>query len=62
MSVIFNENNGFDPNLGRPAQRGLTTWLISKGLAKDARGANQLMLIIIVICLALTAYFFFKSF
>lgn len=56
MGVEFNENKPL--NYGGYQQKtsggGLTQMLIKWGLAKDAKGANIVMVIVAVICFILT--------
>jgi hypothetical protein len=59
MNVEFNENNPYK-QIPVAGSNGLTGWLIKKGLAKDTKGANALMLIISVICIAIAIYFAIK--
>ena len=59
MVVEFNENKPLDYNY-QPKKGGLTALLIKLGLAKDEAGAQKVMIIITVICFALSIYFFMK--
>ena len=59
MVVEFNENKPLDYNY-QPKKGGLTALLIKLGLAKDEAGAQKVMIIITVICFALSVYFFMK--
>ena len=59
MVVEFNENKPLDYNY-QPKKGGLTALLIKMGLAKDEAGAQKVMIIITVICFALSIYFFMK--
>ncbi len=59
MAVEFNENKPLDYNY-QPKKGGLTALLIKMGLAKDEAGAQKVMIIITVICFALSIYFFMK--
>ena len=59
MEVEFNENKPLAYNY-QPKKGGLTALLIKMGLAKDEAGAQKIMLAIIIICFALSAYFFMK--
>lgn len=55
MSVEFNENKPF--NYNAPIKRGgIANLIIKTGLAKDDAGANKVMIIISVICIALAIY------
>ncbi len=38
------------------SSKGITAWLIKKGIAKDAKKAQAIMLIFAIICFALTFY------
>ena len=56
MGVEFNENKPVD--YGYEAKKGGISGLIIKmGLAKDDKGANQAMIIISIICIAIAIYF-----
>jgi len=57
MSVEFNENRPVDYNYPQN-KGGLTSSLIKMGLVKDEAGAKKAMLLIAVICFALSIYFF----
>jgi hypothetical protein len=59
MSVEFNENRPSNYNY-EPKKGGLTPMLIKFGLAKDEKGAQTVMIIITIICFALSIYFFMK--
>lgn len=59
MGVEFNENRPTNYNY-EPKKSGLTPLLIKMGVAKDEAGAQKVMLAIIVICFALSIYFFMK--
>jgi hypothetical protein len=55
MGVEFNENKPV--NYGAPTKNGgLTNLCIKLGLAKDKKGADKVMIVVIIICVALTIY------
>ena len=56
MGVEFNENKPVD--YGYKAKKGgISNLVIKLGLAKDDKGANQIMIIISIICIAIAIYF-----
>jgi hypothetical protein len=59
-NVEFNEsrptNYNYNPNKGG----GIGNFIKKIGLAKDDKGANQVMITITVICLAIAIYFMFN--
>jgi hypothetical protein len=62
MSVEFEENNNFK-NLyaqgnSSHSGSGMVNWLINKNIASSEKGANQILIIIAVICLLLAVYVF----
>jgi len=59
MSVEFNENQPLNYNY-QPKKGGIGNLLIKMGLAKDDKGAEKIMIIIVIICIALSIYFFMK--
>jgi len=63
MSVEFDEeakfNNMYNKSLSKPYS-GLTKWIIENGLAKDERGAKNIMIIVSIICFSLAIYFALK--
>jgi hypothetical protein len=60
MGVEFDE--GQIPNYNyQPKASGIAPLIIKMGLAKDEVGAQKIMLIITVICFALSFYFFYKA-
>lgn len=58
MSVEFDEHRPITNY--QPKKGGLANFLIKIGLAKDEMGAQKVMIIIAVICFALSIYFFMK--
>lgn len=59
MTVEFNENKPL--NYGYEQKKGgITPLIIKLGLAKDEAGAQKIMIGVIIICLALSVYFFMK--
>lgn len=59
MSVEFNENKPIDYNY-QVKKGGIGNLLMKIGLAKDESGAQKVMIGIIIICVALSIYFFMK--
>jgi hypothetical protein len=58
MNVEFNENKPIDYSM--PAKvGGVTNFFIKLGLAKDEAGANKVMIVVTIICLALAIYIAF---
>jgi len=51
----MNGNNDFNYET-----KGITGWMIKKGFVKDQKGANQLMIIVSIICIAIAIYFAIK--
>jgi hypothetical protein len=61
MSVEFEENKSFSNYNYQPQKTGgIGPALIKWGLAKDEAGAQKVMIIIAIICFALSLYFLFK--
>ncbi len=58
MNVEFNENRPNNYNLPEQ-QSGLTNFFIKLGLAKDETGAQKVMIIVSIICIALAIYIAF---
>jgi len=58
-NVEFNEGRPLDYNY-QPKKTGLTALLIKIGIAKDDKGAQKVMIGIIIICFILSIYFFMK--
>lgn len=57
MGVEFNENQ--PSNYNYPTKNsGLTNLIIKTGLAKDEAGAKKIMIIIMIICVILSIYFY----
>ena len=59
MNVEFNENQPVDYNYP-PKKGGVSNLIIKMKLAKDEAGAQKVMMVIIVLCFALSIYFFAK--
>lgn len=60
MNVEFNE--GQIPNYNyQPKKSSIAGLIIKMGLAKDDAGAQKIMIILTVICFALSIYFFYKA-
>ena len=56
MGVEFNENKPVD--YGYQVKRGgISSFIIKMGLAKDDKGANNVMIVISIICIAIAIYF-----
>lgn len=60
MSVEFNEHKPID-SMYQPNRGGFAGWLIKKKLAKDEKGAQVIMIILTILCFALSFYFFAKA-
>lgn len=60
MSVEFDEeakfNSLYSKSISRPST-GLTGWLINVGISKDEKDARNIMIIVAIICFALSIYF-----
>jgi hypothetical protein len=60
MGVEFNE--GQIPNYNyQPKKAGIAQLIIKLGLAKDEAGAQKIMIVITILCFALSFYFFYKA-
>lgn len=59
MGVEFNENKPVDYSY-EAKKGGISSLVIKLGLAKDDKGANQVMIIISIICIAIAIYFAIK--
>jgi hypothetical protein len=59
MGVEFNEGQPVNYNY-QPKKGGIAPLLIKMGLAKDEAGAQKVMIILTIICFALSIYFFMK--
>jgi hypothetical protein len=59
MSVEFNESKPTDYNY-QAKKGGIASLLMKIGLAKDESGAQKVMIGIIIVCVALSIYFFMK--
>lgn len=60
MSVEFNEQNDL-PTIGNQNTKGITGWLINKGIVKDVKGAQYLLVTIMIICFGLTGFLLMKQ-
>jgi hypothetical protein len=63
MAVEFNEENNFNQEYrteNATSVSGLTKWIIKKGIAKDKKGAERLMIIVAIVCFAIAIYFTIK--
>ncbi len=62
MSVEFNEENKFNETYksAESSKSGLSDWLVKIGAAKDEKKANNLMIVVAVICFILALYFIIK--
>lgn len=59
MPVQFEEEQNFNKSYDKVVSKkpsGLTVWLIKKGIAKDEKGANAIMIIVMILCFALTIF------
>ena len=61
MGVEFDEHQPLGYNFYQPKRGGLTNLMIKLGLANDEAGAKRVMIVIMIICFALSIYFFYKS-
>lgn len=59
MSVEFDENKPVDYGY-KQKKGGISNLLVKLGLAKDEAGSQKVMFGIIIVCLALSVYFFLK--
>jgi hypothetical protein len=60
MPVQFEEEQNFNKSYDKVVSKkssGLTDWLIKKGIAKDEKGANSIMIIVMILCFGLTIFF-----
>ncbi|HEY9480644.1 MAG TPA: hypothetical protein VIR98_00210 [Candidatus Paceibacterota bacterium] len=60
MNVQFEENNFTPRNYGVNTTPKFAAWLISKGLAKDEKGANVIQIICSLVFFGLAIFFFIK--
>ena len=60
MGVEFNEHQPLGYNYQPKKSGGITNLVIKMGLAKDENGAKKIMLVIVIICFALSIYFWTK--
>jgi len=61
MSVEFNEGQIPDYNY-QIKKSGIANFIVKIGLANDEAGARKVMIIITIICFALSIYFFYQAF
>jgi hypothetical protein len=54
MSVEFTEENNNFNTFELNKDKGLTNWLVARGIVKTKKGAEGLLLLITIICVALT--------
>jgi hypothetical protein len=60
MAVEFEEDNLSRKQYIAPHKTsGMAGWLINHRLAKDEAGANKILIVLIIICFGLAAYFTF---
>ena len=57
MSVEFEENNFRRADFGSSEPKGLSAWLIKKGIAKDESTANKIQIGASIVFFALAIYF-----
>jgi len=63
MSVEFDEETKFKNlynNINKSELSGLTGWLIKKNIVKDEKNAKSVMIIVIIVCFALSIFFILK--
>ncbi len=60
MNVEFDSNNSINQYKYQPKKFSLTNLIIKIKLAKDEAGARKLMMIIAIVCFALSIYFFYQ--
>ena len=60
MKVEFDEQNNFQ-NVGNLSPKGITGWLIKKGIVKDVKNAQYVLIVIMIICFGLTGYILMKD-
>ena len=65
MSVQFEEeqnfNNSYNKSVSKSSSGGLTSWIIKNGWAKDEKGANAMMIIIMLLCFALAIFLIYQT-
>ena len=61
MEVEFNENQQSGYNYS-PKKMSIAGLLIRLGLAKNEAGARKVMIVVIILCFALSIYFFYQAF
>ncbi|MFH0755643.1 MAG: hypothetical protein V1910_03225 [bacterium] len=63
MSIEFNEetkfNNIYNKSVKKPSSS-IMTFMIKKGIVKDENSAKNIMIIISILCFALSVYFIIK--
>ena len=62
MGIEFDEENKFNQAFQNESKKigAMAKWIIDKKIAKDEKGANTILIVFAVICLALSVYFFLK--
>jgi len=63
MSIEFDEEIKFRNTynqLNEKTSSGLTSWMIKKGIVKGEKDAKLVMIIVIVVCFALSLFFLLK--
>ena len=63
MSIEFNEETKFNDTYNKSVSKsssGITEWLIKKGIAKNENGAKNIMIIISILCFALSILLIIK--
>lgn len=63
MSVQFDEERNFNETFHKSISGNnskMVEWLIKKGLAKDEKGAKAILIIVALICFALTVFVIVK--
>ena len=63
MSVEFDNEIKFKnlyDNVSRSEISGLAGWLIKKNIVKDEKNAKSVMVIIVIVCFALSIFFLLK--
>jgi hypothetical protein len=64
MSIEFDQDNEFMKIYANKnsssSSGGINNWLVKKGIAKDSKGADMIMIIVSVVCFAIAIYFAVK--
>lgn len=58
-NIQFNEGEN-NTNYYSSEEKGMTGWLIKKGIFKDKAAANKALLVVAIICFSLAIFFFRK--